>query len=159
LKRAITNASFPRSTRASLGFGLGYVPRRGTVLSFDVAGGITRINDHRFERATGNLLEIEKERAPFVSFHGAVQADVWRRSFLSASVLSVTQSKIEDLTLFSDRFGRRVTSDGMFMPNGLNRERFTDYFGNFGAGWRYLHFGVSTRSAGQQDNQWLRGEW
>jgi hypothetical protein len=107
------------------------------VLSFDVAGGITRINDRRLERATGNLLETEKERAHFVSLHAAVQADVWRRSFLSASVLSVTQKQVNDLALFPDRFGRRVTSDGMFMPNGRSRDHFTDYFGNFGAGWRF----------------------
>jgi len=68
-------------------------PQRGTVLSFDVAGGFTRINDRRLERSTGNLLESEKERARFVSLHAAVQADVWRRSFLSASVLRLLKHK------------------------------------------------------------------
>jgi hypothetical protein len=125
------------STRATVGFGLGYVAHRSTVLSFDVAGGITRINDRRLERSTGNLLETEKEREPFVSLHGAVQADVWRRSFVSASVLSVTQTQVTDADLFPDRFGRRVTSDGMFVLNGRTRDRFTDYFGSFGAGWRF----------------------
>ena len=135
--RVVDSDVFAHSTRASLGAGLGYVPRRGTVISFDVAGGITRINDRRFERFTGNLLENEKETAHFVSIHGAVQSDVWRRSFLSASVLSVIQTQGEDLSLFPDRFGHRVTSDGMFMPNGRSRDTFNDYFGNFGAGWRF----------------------
>ena len=135
--RVVDSDVFAGSTRATIGFGLGYVPRRGTVLSFDVAGGITRINGRRLERATGNLLETEKERAPFVSLHAAVQADVWRRSFLSASVLSVTETQVKDLTLSPDRFGRHVTQDGIFMPNGRSRDRFTDYFGNFGAGWRF----------------------
>ena len=135
--RVVDSDVIAGSTRATVGLGLGYVLRRGTVLSFDVSGGITRINDRRLERATGNLLETEKERAPFVSLHGAVQADVWRSSFLSASVLSVTQTQVTDLTLFPDRFGRRVTGDGVFMPNGRTRDRFTDYFGNFGAGWRF----------------------
>ena len=135
--RVVDSDVFAGSIRAALGLGLGYVPRRGTVLSFDVSGGITRINDHRLERSTGNLLQNEREREPFISLHGAVQADVWRRSFLSASVLSVTQTQVTDLTLFPDRFGRRVTGDGIFMTNGRTRDRFTDYFGNFGAGWRF----------------------
>ena len=135
--RVVDSDVFAESTRATIGFGLGYVPRRGTVFSFDVAGGITRKNDRRLERSTGNLLETEKERAPFLSLHGAVQADVWRRAFLSASVLSVTQRQVSDLTLFPDRFGRRVTGDGLFMPNGRTRDRFTDYFGNFGVGRRF----------------------
>jgi hypothetical protein len=135
--RVVDSNAFAGSTRATLGFGLGYVLRLGTVLSFDVTGGVTRINDHRLERSTGSLLETDKERARFVSFHGAVQADVWRRSFLSASVLSVTQTQVTDLVLHPDRFGRRVTGDGMFMPNGRTHDRFTDCFGNFGAGWRF----------------------
>ena len=135
--RVVDSDVFAVSTRATVGFGLGYVPKRGTVLSFDVAGGITRINDRRLERSTGNLLQTGTERAPFLSLHGAVQADVWRRSFLSASVLSVTQTQVTNLTLFPDRFGRRVTGDGRFMPNGRTRDRFSEYFGNFGAGWRF----------------------
>ena len=135
--RVVDSDLFGGSARAAIGSGVGYVPWRGTVLSLDVAGGITRINDRRLERATGNLLESEKERARFVSLHAAVQADVWRRSFLSASVLSVTQRQVTDLVLFPDRFGRRVTSDGGFIPNGRARDHFTDYFGNFGAGWRF----------------------
>jgi hypothetical protein len=135
--RVVDSDVFADSTRATIGFGLGYVPRRGTVLSFDVAGGITRKNEHRFERSTVSLLETDKERSPFLSLHAAVQADVWRRAFLSASVLSITQTQIVDLTLFPDRFGRRVTGDGVFLPNGRTRDRFTDYFGNFGVGWRF----------------------
>jgi len=135
--RVVDSDVFAGSMRATVGLGLGYSPRRGTVLSFDVSGGITQINDRRLERSTGNLVETSKERAPFVSLHGAVQADVWRRSFLSASVLSVTQTQITDLTLFPDRFGRRVTGNGIFLPNGRSRDRVTDYFGNFGAGWRF----------------------
>lgn len=135
--RVVDSDVFASSSRATIGFGLGYVPWRGTVLSLDVAGGITRINGRRIEGATGNLLQTERERAPFVSLHAAVQADVWRRSFVSASVLSVTESHVSDLALFPDRFGRRVTDVGAFMPDGRTRQRFTDYFGNFGVGWRF----------------------
>jgi hypothetical protein len=125
------------STRAVLGFGLGYVVRPRTVLSFDVAGGVARIHDARQENATSSLLESERKRASFLSLHAALQADVWRRSFISASVLSITQSQLTDLTLYPDRFGRLMTSDGIFQPNGRTHDRFTDYFSNFGFGWRF----------------------
>jgi hypothetical protein len=126
-----------RSTRATLGFGLGYALRPRTIFSFDVAGGIARINDARHEDATGNLLETERKKAFFLSLHAAVQADVWRRLFVSGSMLSITQSHVADLTLYPDRFGRRLTDDGMFELNGRTRDRFTDYFSNFGIGWRF----------------------
>jgi hypothetical protein len=107
------------------------------VFSFDVAAGTVGSNDARFEKATRNLLEKDKERAFFVSLHGAVQADVWRKLFVSGSVLSVIQSRFADLNLYPDRFGRRVTDAGIFEPDGRTRDRFTDYFSNFGVGWRF----------------------
>jgi hypothetical protein len=42
-----------------------------------------------------------------------------------------------DLNLYPDRLGRRLTTDGIFVPNGRTRDRFTDYFSNFGVGWRF----------------------
>jgi hypothetical protein len=126
-----------RSRRATLGFGLGYAARRRTVFSFDVTGGIARINDARSERATSNLLESERKKASFLSLHAALQADVWRRIFVSGSLLSITQSRGSDLTLYPDRFGRIMTGDGVFEPNGNSHDRFTDYFSNVGVGWRF----------------------
>ena len=126
-----------RSNRAALGFGLGYVLRPHTIFSFDVAGGIARINAPRRENATGNLLEDERKRAFFLSLHTAIQADVWRRLFVSGSLLSVTQSQVTDLTLYPDRFSHRLTNDGEFEPDGRTRDRFTDYFSNLGFGWRF----------------------
>jgi len=135
--RVVDSTIGDRSTRATLGFGLGYVLRPRTVFSFDVAGGAAHITDSRHEKATGNLLEDERKKAFFLSLHGAVQADVWRRLFVSGSVLSVIQSQVADLHLYPDRFGRRVTSDGLFEPDGRTRNHFTDYFSNFGTGWRF----------------------
>jgi hypothetical protein len=126
-----------RSKRAALGFGLGYVLRPHTIFSFDVAGGIARINAARRENATSNLIENERKRAFFLSLHTALQADVWRHLFVSGSLLSVTQSQVTDLTLYPDRFGQRLTNDGMFEPDGRTRDRFTDYFSNLGFGWRF----------------------
>jgi hypothetical protein len=86
---------------------------------------------------TGNLVENERKKASFLSLHAAIQADIWRRLFVSGSLLSVTQSRVSDLTLYPDRFGRIMTSDGVFQPNGRTRDHFTDYFSNLGLGWRF----------------------
>jgi hypothetical protein len=126
-----------KATRATLGFGIGYALRPRTVFSFDVAGGLSRTRTFRREDTTGKMLEDERRTAGFLSLHAAVQADVWRRLFVSGSVLSLTQSRVTDLNLFPDRFGRRLTTDGLFVPNGRTRDRFTDYFSNFGVGWRF----------------------
>jgi hypothetical protein len=125
------------SQRATLGFGLGYVLKPRTIFSFDVTGGIARITDARNERVTSNLLETERKKASFLSLHAALQADIWRRLFVSGSLLSVTQSRVSDLTLYPDRFGRIMTGDGVFQPNGRTRDHFTDYFSNLGLGWRF----------------------
>jgi len=125
------------SRRATLGFGLGYVLRPRTVFSFDVTAGVARINNVRNETATHNVVEDEFKRASFLSLHAALQADVWRRLFVSGSLLSVTQSRVSNLTLYPDRFDRLMTGDGVFEPNGRTRDRFTDYFSNVGFGWRF----------------------
>jgi hypothetical protein len=125
------------SGRATLGFGLGYVIRPRTVFSFDVSRGVARINDARHEIATTNLVENERKRATFLSLHAALQADLSQRLFVNGSLLSITQSRVSALTLFPDRFGRMMTGDGFFEPNGRTRDRFTDYFSNIGIGWRF----------------------
>jgi hypothetical protein len=126
-----------RTTRATLGFGVGYALRPRTVFSFDVSGGLARTLSLRREDATSNVLEEEHETSRFLSLHAAMQADIWRHLFLSGSVLSLTQSRVTDFHLFPDRFGRRLTADGLFSPDGRSRDRFTDYFSNFGVGWRF----------------------
>jgi len=133
----VSSKILSKSQRATLGFGLGYVIKPRTVFSFDVTGGLARINDARDESATSNLLETERKKASFLSLHVALQADVFRRLFVSGSLLSVTQSRVSDLSLYPDRYGRLMTGDGMFQPNGSTRDRFTDYFSNVGFGWRF----------------------
>jgi len=135
--RVVDSNEFAGSTRAAIGLGLGYILKQSTIFSFDVSGGGARVIDSRFERATGNLVEDKKKRALFISLHAALQADVWRRLFVSGSVLSVTQFEKNDLMLYPNRFGRRVTADGIFEPNGRTLDHFTDYFSNSGAGWHF----------------------
>lgn len=125
------------TSRAMIGGGLGYFLNPRTIFSFDMSGGWARVSNTRNERATGNLLEDEKKRALFLSLHAAVQADVWKRMFVSGSMLSVSQFERNDLMLYPDRFGRRVNGDGVFAPSGRSYDRFTDYFSNLGVGWRF----------------------
>ena len=136
-------------TRATLGFGIGYVLRPRTIFSFDIAGGLIRSKEPRTENLTGNLLESERQRARFLSLHAAVQTDVWRNLFVSASLLSITQSRTTDTALFPDRFGRLLNSEGVFVPNERTKDFFTDYYSNYGIGWRFkpnfiVHYVLTT---------------
>jgi hypothetical protein len=106
------------------------------LLSFDVTGGFSHTNDWRTEDATGNLLEAKQRRARFWSPHAALQTDLWRGLFASASVLAVKQSLVTDLTLYPDAAGRRRTREGLFALNGRTQDRSADYYSHFGAGWR-----------------------
>lgn len=139
IRRAIDMNSREHATvnRATLGFGVGYAPRPRTVFSFDVSGGFVRAQSLSREDATGNVLEDERETSRFLSLHAALQADVWRRLFVSGSALSVTQSQAADFQLFPDRSRMQLTTDGVFVSAGRSRDRFTDYFSNFGVGWRF----------------------
>ena len=126
-----------RTNRATLGFGLGYILNPRTVFSFDVAGGLINTNQLRTEDFTGNLLETERGRSRFLSLHAAVQRDVWRNIFASASILSLTNSRTEDAAFFPDRFGRITNTDGIFTPNGRTKDFYTDFYSNFGIGYRF----------------------
>ena len=126
-----------RANRATLGFGLGYILRPRTIFSFDAAGGLIRTNQRRTEDLTGNLLESERARARFLSLHAAVQTDVWRNLFVSASILSLTQSRRADTAFFSDRFGRILNTEGIFEENGRTKDFYTDIYSNYGIGWRF----------------------
>ncbi|MEP6900366.1 MAG: FecR family protein [Actinomycetota bacterium] len=126
-----------RATRATLGFGLGYVWRPRTILSFDAAGGLIRTNQRRTEDFTGNLLETEHVQSRFLSLHAAVQTDVWRNLFVSASILSLTQSRRADTSFFADRFGRILNTEGIFEADGRTTDFYTDIYSNYGVGWRF----------------------
>jgi hypothetical protein len=126
-----------RTTGTSFAVGFGYAFRPRIVFTLDLAGGFAYSTTIRTEDATGNLLERNHRTSPFLSAHEAIQADVWRRMFVSASLLTVRQTLSKGLTLYPDRFGRLLTSDGIFAPNGLTRDRSTIHYSEFGAGWRF----------------------
>ncbi|MGI9035957.1 MAG: FecR family protein [Pyrinomonadaceae bacterium] len=126
-----------RTNRTTLGFGLGYVLRPRTVFSFDVAGGLIAAKQRRTEDFTGNPLKTKQAIARFVSLHAAMQTDLWRNFFASASILSITNSRTADTTFFPDRFGRILNANGLFEANGRARNLYTDIYSNFGIGCRF----------------------
>jgi hypothetical protein len=125
------------TTRVTFSLGLGYVLRARTVFSFDVAGGVSRTNSLRRAEASGNILEDERQHNRFLSLHGAVQSDLWRRLFASASILFLAQSRLADTALFTDRFGILPANDSLIAPSGRIRIGSNNYFSNFGIGWRF----------------------
>ena len=132
----VDSTGLNRTNRATLGFGLGYVLRPRTIFSFDAAGGLIGTNRHRNEDFTGNRLETENAGARFFSLHAAVQTDVRRNTFVSASILSLTNARTADTAFYADRFGRVLNSDGVFMADGRTSDFYTDIYSNFGAGFR-----------------------
>jgi hypothetical protein len=124
-------------TRVGAGFGLGYALRRTTVLSADFAFGLSLVRERNYEDATGNLLEDDRRRVRFASAHLGLQTDVWRQSFISVSALAIRQAHTTDLSLYPDRFGRRLTSFGLDEPDGRARHTTAISLSDFGAGWRF----------------------
>ncbi|QQS47711.1 MAG: FecR domain-containing protein [Acidobacteriota bacterium] len=122
--------------RALAGAGLGYILRPGTLLSFDVAAGVIRIDNALTEDSTANPLENRIERKHFVSMHLAAQSDLWKGFFAGASVLGLGQRLSLDRTLYPDRFGRRLTSAGLFAPDGLLTDAFADPVADLNFGLR-----------------------
>lgn len=123
--------------RGSVGFGLGYLWRPRTIFSFDLTGGLTGTNALRNEDSTGNTLENRARRSNFFSAHAAVQSDIWRNLFASASVLSLTESAATDSRLFPDTSGRLLNSEGRFVSDGRAKKNSTDFYSNFSIGWRF----------------------
>ena len=139
LSSIVNSHAQDRATGSSFAVGLGYAIRPRIVFTLDLAGGFSNTTTMRTEDATGNLLERTHSSSPFLSAHEAVQADVWRRMFVSGSLLTVRQTVSTNLTLYPDQFGRLLTSDGTFAPNGLTSDRSTNYYSEFGAGWRFTN--------------------
>lgn len=111
-----------RFKQATLSLGLGYALRPRTVFSFDVAGALARANDVRRETAAGMLLNNDRQRLYSLSAHAAVQTDVWRNLFVSASILALKQERKTSLPL---------------PATGFTRDRVTGYYSDYGAGWRF----------------------
>jgi hypothetical protein len=137
LSTIVDSHEHKRTSGSSFSVGLGYALRPRVVFTLDLAGGFSNNTTGRAEDATGNLLEHNYRSSPFFSAHTAVQADLWKNSFVSGSLLTVRQNVYQDLLLYPDRFGRLLTSDGISAPNGSTSNGLMFYYSEFGVGWRF----------------------
>ena len=123
--------------RPTVALGLGYALTRHTTLSFDLAGGSGRTWASRTEDSTGALLQNAVAGSRFVSAHAAVQSDITRRFFLTASFLNIWQTHHLNMNLFPDQFGNSTSVEDAFFPMNPSPAQYAPRFSDFGAGWRF----------------------
>lgn len=126
-----------RAQRASLGFGLGYALTRRTVVSLDFAGGAAHSAATQTEDSLGSVLQNGDANRHFVSVHGAVQTDVTRHLFVSASLMNVWERHHLNVDVFPDRLGNCVTVQDSFLPFTTAATPVGSRFSDYGAGWRF----------------------
>jgi hypothetical protein len=126
-----------RARRGSAAFGLGYALTRKTTLTFDLAGGSARTWAARTEDSSLALLQNAVADSHFVSTHAALQVDVTRKLFLTASFLNIWQRHSLNVNLFPDQFGNRVLAEDSFFPMSSTASQYVPRFSDFGAGWRF----------------------
>ena len=134
---AVNSVERDRAQRGSLAVGLGYALSRRAMLSFDVAGGASRTWASRSESATGNLLQNGVANGHFVSIHGAIQVDVTRHLFASASLLNIWQCHDLSVNLFPDRYGNATLVSDSFFPANPAAYLLASRYSDFGIGWRF----------------------
>jgi hypothetical protein len=125
-----------RAQRASLGIGLGYALNSRTMLTFDTSGGTSRVSANRTEIATGNPLQNGTSNGRFFSLHVAVQRDLARHFFVSASFLNIWDDQDQNVNLFPDQSGATALVQDAFFPIASSSNRIPLHFSDFGIGWR-----------------------
>jgi len=126
-----------RSQSGSAGFGLGYALSRRAVLTFDVAAGTSRIAAQRIEDSTGLTVQNGTANSHFLSAHGAIQSDLTRRLFVSASFLNVWHAQHLSVDLFPDSTGATSIVQDSFFPITPTAYQLASHFSDFGIGWRF----------------------
>jgi len=133
----VNSSEGDRATLGSLGFGVGYVLSRRTVLTLDAAAGTSRLAAVRTEDATGYLLQNGTVNGHFVSTHAAVQFDLSRHLFASASFLNVWHAQHLNVDFFPDQFGNTSLVQDSFLPLTPSAYQVASHFSDFGIGWRF----------------------
>jgi hypothetical protein len=133
---SVDSRQHDRSQNGSAGFGLGYSVSRRVVATFDADTGTSRIAARRIEDATGNTLQNGTANGQFFSAHAAIQGDLTRRLFASASFLNVWHSQLLHVDLFPDRTGAMDMLQNAFFPSTPIAYQLASHFSDFGIGWR-----------------------
>ena len=134
---AATSGQRDRASRGSAALGFGYMLTPRTVLTFDVAGGVAHTGTVRTENATGNLLQTDAAGHQFVSWHAAVQREMGRHLFASASLLSIWRSNSVAGILYPDVLGNSVAVEDSTFQLSPGTYRTGNRFSDFSVGWRF----------------------
>ncbi len=134
---AVDSQQRDRARRGALGIGFGYLLHPRVTLSLDVVGGSSRLDALRSGTATGTLLQTGSGDSRFVSVHGAVQADLSRSLFVSASLLTVWSGNSVGFAVFPDQFGNRTLIGDSFFPIPPTPFQPVGHYSDFGVGWRF----------------------
>lgn len=134
---AVNSNEKDRAQQGAIGLGLGYALSRRAQLTFDTAGGVSRVASARLQDATGNLLQNGTANSHFVSAHIGVQVSLTRRLFASASYLNVWNDQHLHVALFPDQFGNTNLVQDAFFPLTPTAYQLASHFSDFGIGWRF----------------------
>jgi hypothetical protein len=126
-----------RAQRGSLGFGLGYALNSRTILTLDTAGGASRVAAQRLEDSTGMTLQNGTANGHIVSTHAAIQSNLTRRLFFTASFMNVWHAQHLNVNLFPDQSGATSLVQDSFFPVTPNAYQVASHFSDFGIGWRF----------------------
>ena len=138
VRTGVTNShEHDRAQRGSGGFGLGYALNARTILIFDADAGTARVAASRFEDATGNLLQNESANGHFFSTNAAIQRDLTKRLFVSASYMNVWHRQRLSVDSFPDQTGGTSIVQDSFFPVAPNAYQLASHFSDFGIGWRF----------------------
>jgi len=126
-----------RTSRAVASAGLGYAPGKRILFAFDFAAGSAWTKESQSASDSGNLLSTNRNQIRFYSAHTAVQADIWRKLFASASLLSLTQtSQNQTILVFLEPF---LDGGSQNTFNQITGNHLTVNSSDFGVGWRFSH--------------------
>jgi hypothetical protein len=125
-----------RAERGSVAAGLGYAIAPRTILSFDLAGGSGHTSASLTDDKFRALVQDGIDHSRFASLHAAVQHDLNRRIFFSASLLQVWQSHTLRVDLFPGPYGPVTFVDDSFFTLA-STSPYASRFSDYGAGWRF----------------------
>lgn len=118
--------------RAAFGGGLGWEVRRNTFLSLDLSGAKFAVSK---PVASGPvpIFRFRNEAGYSLSAHAAMQSDLWRKSFVSASWLVIARR-----SQFAIDSGGFTSIPSILGPlQSTYREQFTRSFSTGGIGWKF----------------------
>jgi hypothetical protein len=134
---AVDSRQRDRAQRSSAGLGIGYFLNQRTVLSADLAGGISQASTGRTETGDGSLLQTGNQNSRFLSANLGVQTKLSLHLFVNASLLAIWQAYDLNQAIYPDSFGNTLLIADPFLPLTATGYKPPRCSSDFGAGWRF----------------------